>query len=328
MCCRASLPTSWTMNRTFTDLLETLDSPKLARSRLTELSDLDNSALEQFRVRWQELDPAARQSLLQDLGLLADAQIELNFEAINRIALGDTDRMVRAQAIENLWECEDPTLADPLLKALRDDPESLVRQAAAKALGAFVLLAETQNLPPAIRRSIEDGLLHAVRHDPDEAVRDRGLESLGFSSRPEVESLILEAYRADNDSRLSIALRAMGRSANQRWSAEVIARLQHADPLVREEAARAAGEIEARGAIIELIDLLDDASDQVRRAAIWSLGQLGGKQAAEALGQLADLTADEAESILLQDALDNMVFVEGTRDMLRLGADDVEDLIT
>lgn len=315
------------MNRTFTELLEALDTPELARSRLTGLSDLDPSALKQFRVRWQELDPAARQSLLQDLGLLADSQIELNFEAINRIALGDSDRMVRAQAIENLWECEDPTLADPLLKALQDDPESLVREAAAKALGAFVLLAETESVPQAVRRAIEEGLLQAVQHDPAEAVRDRGLESLGFSSRPEVESLILDAYHTEEDARLPTALRAMGRSANQRWSAEVIARLQHADPLVREEAARAAGEIEARGAIVELIDLLDDASDLVRRAAIWSLGQLGGKQAAEALAQLAELTTDDAESMLVQDALDNMVFVEGTRNLLRLSADDVEDLI-
>jgi HEAT repeat protein len=314
------------VENSFTQLLDSLGGQQLARSRLTELSDLDSEALQQFEVRWKELDSSARQSLLEDLGLLADSQIELDFEAINRVALKDPDRIVRTQAIENLWECEDPTLAEPLLLALREDSSTQVREAAAKALGAFVLLGETQSLPAAIVESIEDGLLYAAEHDPDQSVRDRVLESLGYSSRSEVPSLVLEAYQAEDDSRLPIALRAMGRSANRRWSPEVLARLHHPDPEVREKAARAAGEIDAREATEELIDLLDDANDQVRRAAIWSLGQLGGSLASEALGALAESDTDEAESLLLQDALDYMVFMEGTRDLLRRSEHDGEDL--
>jgi HEAT repeat protein len=312
----------------FSQLLEFLSSGKLARSRLAELSDLDSHELEQFANRWREIDPAARQSLLEDLGLLADSQIELDFEAINRLALDDPDRIVRIQAIENLWECQDPTLASPLLGAVQEDPASQVREAAAKALGAFVLLAETQSLPRKMRQAITDSLLSAAQTDSNESVRNRSLESLGFSSRSEVPALIEEAYQAENDSRLRTALRAMGRSASRRWSAEVLAKLHHPDPIVREEAVRAAGEIEAREATSELIDLIDDVNDQVRQAAIWSLGQLGGPQASEALGELVGTASNEAEAQLLQDALDNMVFVEGIRDMLRLEADDAEDPTT
>lgn len=314
------------MDEGFAQLLESLGSGELHRSRLPELSDLDAEHLERLRQRWPDLGPEVRQSLLEELGLLADAQIELSFEAINRMALSDPDPIVRTQAIENLWECEDPSLASPLLSAVRRDPDPQVREAAAKALGAFVFLCETQNLPGDLQRAIEAGLLAATRTDSNLAVRERSLESLGFSSHAEVPGLIEAAYESEDDARLATALRAMARSANRQWIPNVLSKLHHPDPVVRAEAVRAAGELEARQAAPELIDLLDDASDGVRQAAIWSLGQLGGNAASEALGQLVDTTTDDAESALLHDALDNMVFVEGTRDMLRFRTDGPEDL--
>ncbi len=314
------------MEEAFTQLLADLanGSQRLEQSRLADLSDLDRDHLKQFSDTWNQLDDQARQLLLVQLGTLADAQIELSFEAINRMAVADRAPEVRVQAIENLWESEDPTLVEPLLTALEHDPSTAVRGAAAKALGAFVLLVETRGLPAALSESIEAGLLRANRSDRSERVRDRALESLGYSSRAEVPELIESAYQSGSERRIRSALRAMARSANRRWTKHALDRLFHASPQIRLEAAQAIGEIDAREAAGELVDLIDDVDDRVRHAAIWSLGQLGGSLAAKTLGVLMENAEDDVESELLQDALDNMDFVQSTRDLLRYGADRIE----
>jgi HEAT repeat protein len=74
-----------------------------------------------------------------------------------------------------------------------------------------------------------------------------------------------------------------------------------------------------------LIDLLDDVDDEIRRAAIWSLGQLGGEPAQSALVRLLDRSDDDDEIELLEDALGNLAFVDGTRDFLILDLDEPED---
>lgn len=294
------------------------------RARLSDLSDLDADHLRHFQETWNQMRGEARQRLLEQLGTLADVQIELSFEAINRMAVSDQLPEVRVQAIENLWESEDPGLVQPLLTALQHDPSDTVRGAAAKALGAFVLLAETRSLPPELTASIENGLLQAQSSDDNEQVRDRALESLGYSSRAEVPSLIESAFQSSSEPRVQSALRAIARSANPRWTQHALDRLHHPSPQIRLEAAQAIGEIDAREAAGELLDLVDDVDDQVRQAAIWSLGQLGGSLAAETLAALLEAAEDDTERELLQDAIDNMDFVQSTRALLQYAPDRLE----
>lgn len=314
------------MEEAFVQLLADLSNgnPLPDRARLADLSDLDPNHLQRFSETWSQMADEARLRLLERLGTLADAQIELSFESINRIAMTDPTPDVRVQAIHNLWESEDLVLVQPLLTALQQDPTAEVRSAAAKALGAFVLLTETRSLRREISGSIAKGLLEAHRSDDSEQVRDRALESLGYSSRPEVTQLIEIAFQSDREPRVRSALRATAHSANPRWTQHVLDRLHNPSPQIRLEAAQAIGEIDGREAVDELVDLVDDVDDQVRQAAIWSLGQLGGSLAAETLGQLMAASEDEAEGELLQDALDNMDFVQSTRDLLRAASDQLE----
>lgn len=307
------------MEDSFVELLASLgdETKPVERSRLAELSDLDQEHLRLFADRWNQLSEGRRQSVLQQLGLLADSQIELTFEAINRLALNDADPAVRTQAIENLWESEDPALVEPLLARLTGDRSDQVRAAAASALGSFMLLGETQQLSEGLTKAIESGLLNAAQSDSIDQVRDRALEALGFSSRAEVPDLIEAAYRSGSEARLRAALRAMARSASLQWAEHVQTRLNHPSPDVRLEAVVAAGEIEARHVVQELIELIEDVDLRVRKAAIWSLGQLGGKLAADTLASLIETVEDEAEQALIEDALDNLDFIESTRELLR-----------
>lgn len=311
------------MQSGFVGLLELLgnEAYPLEPASLTELSDLDAVRLAQLRSAWEGFGTKRRYSILLQLGELANSKIELSFEAVNRFALQDSDPPSRAQAIGNLWESEDPQLARQLLEMLRSDQVAEVRKAAAGALGSFVLLAETEDLAEQLRLEIEQGLMKAVRSDPSTEVREVCLQSLGFSTREEVPPLIKQAYSSGKDSSLRAALRAMSRSSDSRWAPLVLAKLQDPEPGTRLEAVQAAGELDIREASEMLVDLLEDVDDRIRKAAIWSLSQVGGSIATATLEQLQE-SASDSEAQLIQDALDNLEFEDGVRDIFRLNFDD------
>lgn len=317
------------MDDSFVDLLHSLtnDAEPVDGVRLAAFSDLDTERLEKFTRVWEELPPARRQALLEEFGSVADAQIELTFESINRFALDDSEPAIRQQAIENLWESEDPRLARLLLHMLNDDPSLAVRGAAGKALGVFVFITETRELEPSIQDELEEALLLAAGSDSSREVRDLCLRSLGYSSRPEVPDLIEEAYAAQRESGIAAALSAMAHSANPAWGENVMTRLHDGSPIIRLEAIRAAGDIELREGVPDLIELLGDVDESVRRAAMWSLGQIGGPKASEALNSIAEEDLDDSEQETLRDAIDNLVFAEGAHDLFSFNQDDPPDLL-
>lgn len=310
------------MEESFVELLKLLsDSKPIDPPRLAELSDLGGPELDRFGQVWNALPLDRRRAVLGDLARLADSQIELTFEAINRVALDDPESQVRLLAIKNLWESEDPAIARRFLDCLSDDPSSEVRAAAGKALGVFVLIGETRELSYELLRSIEDALLSAFRADDSERVRDGSLESLGYSSRREVPDLIEAAYQSGGDRTRRSALRAMSHSANRVWREPVLAQLHHPDPSVRLQAVKAAGELGLQDGAEEVADLLEDVDPEIRRAAIWSLGQIGGPLAADTLTALSQDPSDTDEAQLLEDAIDNLAFESGTRELFLLDFD-------
>jgi HEAT repeat protein len=133
--------------------------------------------------------------------------------------------------------------------------------------------------------------------------------------------LIEQAYSSGEGSSLRAALRAMSRSADSRWAPLVMAKLQDPEPDTRFVAVQAAGELDIREASEELVDLLEDVDDRIRRAAIWSLSQVGGSIATATLEQLQE-SASDSEAQLIQDAIDNLEFEDGARDIFRLNFDD------
>jgi HEAT repeat protein len=316
------------MTTSFEQLLELLsdeDQP-FPTAKLSELSDLDSECVKQLREIWNQLPVDRRRTLVHEIGIQAELRFELTFEQVNRLALQDSDPDVRAIAIQNLWECESPDLVPHFLSTLNQDPTSLVRAAAAKALGLFVWLGEIDQLSADLLHQIEDDLIRATQEDQEEEVRRHSLESLGFSSRKEVPPLIDQAYRSGDEAYMGSALYAMGRSASDQWGPYVMDEMDNPSPIIRKEAAKAAGELELREATEALIELLDDVNNKVRDSAIWALGQLGGEDAADALLLLLD-NAEDGELIqTLEEALDHLAFVNDTRDFLLIDFDDKEEL--
>jgi HEAT repeat protein len=300
-------------------------SEPLSADQVALLSDLSVDDRRTFLASWPVVPRNRRLQLLEQMGRLANERFELNFDAVDLAALSDPDPAVRSVAIRNLWENEDPSLAERLLRLLNTDPEPEPVRAAATALGHFVLIGELGRLVEAQLARIVSGLLSIASSGSDEIARRSSVASLGYSSQPEATLAIQQAFDAGTDDWRSAALVAMGRSSNPDWAKTILAMLRDPAPRLRMEAARACGELELEAASADLIDLLEDSDSGVRRAAIWSLGQVGGKPAYQALQQLVRRKEDSDEAELADQAIENMGFLEGSGQLLLYGRDDDPD---
>jgi HEAT repeat protein len=144
-------------------------------------------------------------------------------------------------------------------------------------------------------------------------VRRRALEALAYFDRPEVSEIIELAYQDEEDIMRLSAVFAMGRSADEEWSEQVLDELEREDPAMRYEAARAAGELLIAEAVPLLSRMVADPDLEVRVVAAWALGQIGGPEAQRVL-QICLEAGDEALREAAEEALDEIEFMEGSLD--------------
>jgi HEAT repeat protein len=311
----------------FERLLESLvaDENTLLAGDLSALSDLDQAHIERFQRIWKKLTPPRRRLLLDSLGEQANQHIELQFDRVNIMAIDDPDAEVRMLGIENLWESQDQGLIRIFLKTLAGDTSVDVRATAIEALGRFVLLGQLNKISSRLLAQIEDALLGYSAGEGEPSLRRASIEALGYCSHSEVDELIRSAYSCSDEDLRQSALVAMGRSANEAWKEPILKDLEHPSPTLRSAAAKAAGELELRSAVSGLGELLDDVDDRVRLNAIWSLGQIGGIPAREALETLQESLDSMDLSAPIEEALEHMAFLEGTPDFLMNNFDEDED---
>jgi hypothetical protein len=291
---------------------------------LYAFSDLSRSDAEAVRQLWSAIPAERRRTVVHNLVDLAEHDLDWHLGRILRIALQDADADVRRTAIEGLWEETASDLLGPLIDALRRDADERVRAAAATALGNYVLAGELDEMDAALAMRAEQALLEVLRNDDEPvAVQSRALESIAYSGETGVRQLIEDAYYSPHEPLRVSALVAMGRSADVHWRSYARAELQSPTPAMRAEAARACGELEARNALNDLLQLLEDDSQLVRLAAIFALGRLGGKEAREALRTVsAENSGVEAEAA--DEALDEIMFYAESN-AISLFSDDDDD---
>jgi HEAT repeat protein len=299
----------------FQQLLEALlDSEKPIHPRyLYRLSDLDQSEVDALAAIWPQFPLWRRQALMEDVEELSESDTLLSFEALARLAIQDEDAKVRLAAVSTLWDYEDRNLVPIFLDRLKNDHDTEVRAAAAGALGQYVYAGEVDEIPIQLLKTIEEALLCVMNSGDVPEVRRASLESLGYSSREEVIPHIKAAYSSRDKEWIASALFAMGRSANNAWQPQVMAMLESNLPILRCEAARAAGELEIEAALPLLMELLGDTNDDTRLASIWALSQIGGEGVQEALEQMYEEAEDDQEIEALDLALDNLAFTQGAQ---------------
>jgi HEAT repeat protein len=317
-------------NTPFQTILDALlDTKKDFPSRyLPYFSDIDPASLKLFLETWPGVKPTRKLLLLDGLLSLLDSDTLVSFDDLGRALLTDPDHGVRWRAIRLLAECDDPKLVPTFINILKNDPELEPRIEAATVLGEFVRLGELEELSEKLHRDAEDVLLAIESGETPPALRRRALEALGYSSRPEVETLIESAFkRADPEWKAS-ALFAMGRSSDERWEDEVVSMLLNEDTLVRLAAVEAAGELRLASARMILLNMFEEEDeDAVSSAIIWSLSQIGGEDVRLYLLNLLDQAEDGELVAYLEDALENLEFTEGLEqlDLLAIDPDDELD---
>jgi|FLYN01.1.fsa_nt_gi HEAT repeat protein len=304
---------------TITETLEALKAGEdgtMSATVFYGLSDLTPADVAQVKPVWDSLDADYRSKVMRRLVDVSEANFELDYRAIGMFALSDRDADVRQSAIDLLWEDQTLELMSRLIDlALRDETAD-VRASAASALGRFILLGELGDLPESETVRAQDAVIALLNDDGEEvAVRRRALEAIANCSHDIVEPAINEAYHGAERAMQVSALFAMGRSCDdERWSKIVLKEMQSADPEMRFEAARAAGELELADAVPLLAKLVEGNDREIKEVAIWSLGEIGGKKAIKILNRLADeAEAAEDDELLttIEDALGNASLVDG-----------------
>ena len=311
----------------FQKVLDTLlaDSREFPRRYLQEFSDIGTLELKTLLDVWPQVDLSRKLTLLEDLDALAENDTLVSFDDFASALLTDPDPQVRSRAIRLLDESEDVKLVPSFLDMLRNDPDTHVRVEAANALNLFVDLGELEEIPESIYRQVEDALLTSITSEDDVRVRRTALESLGYSSRPEVATLIESSFRRDEPHWQVSALTAMGRSADERWADEVTRALVNENDNIRRAAVQAAGELALKSTRPLLLRMLGEEEDStVLSAIIWSLSQIGGEDVRTYLENLLDLSEDEEQIAYLEEALDNLAFTEDLDrfDLLAFDPDD------
>jgi len=288
-----------------------LDERRIFPARyLYRFSDLSDKETNLLRKIWPNISLLRRQALMEDLLEMGVKDYLLDFRHVCFLAVEDEDALVRLSAVQTLREYSDRIMIPLFLRLAGDDPDTAVRAASTAGLGAYVYEGEVDELPKKLQHMIEDKLLAIFNGSDDILVRRRALESLGYSSREEVPSLIEESYTSGSQDWLLSSLVAMGRSCNPNFESKVLSKLDDSRATVRAEAAYAAGEMTMKSAVPTLLELLQDDEDLVRAAVIWALGETGGEGVAEALEELLNKTEEDEEVDLLEEALENLAFVE------------------
>jgi HEAT repeat protein len=307
------------------DLATTLEALKQGeREKLNAtifygLSGLKAADFTQLKPVWEALSPAYRRKVVRRLADLAESNLDMNYRAIGRFTLEDSDPAVREAAIEVLFDDQSIELMNRLIDMAQWDEVREVRAAAASALGRFILAGELGELPERETVRAQEAMIGLLTNENEEIdVRRRALEAIANCSIDFVEEAINEAYTSyDRRMRVSSVF-AMGRSCDEQWSSTVVRELDSSDPEMRYEAARAAGEIEVRAAVPQLVKLAFDADREIKEVAIWSLGEIGGRDAMKALNALVRSVAEKDDPDLLEaveDALANASLVGDQLDL-------------
>lgn len=286
------------------------NSTPLETEHLYRLSELEQEELTLLDKRWLGVDDERRRWILEGVERLSEEDLLLNFKSLCRVAFRDPDPDVRILAIRSLWELDDIDLADEFMHFLVNDPDGGVKAEAAATLGHFVYLGEIDSISKELLHNIEDYLFESIANEEDGRVQRRALESLGYSSRAEVEQLIETANESGDNEWIVSAVFAMGRSADQKWKQHVLERMDHPNLKVQIEACRAAGELRITESMNTMKNLLESSDEDLITVVIWSLSQIGGEGVREKLLTLFDSTNDEDLREYLDSALDNLAFTE------------------
>ena len=259
-------------------------SKPLVNTHLADLTQLSTANLKEFAQVWKTIELKRRHEILTRLSELITDSIELNFDSIFKTCLTDPDDDVRNEAINGLWENENPALISNYIDMLTTDLSEKVQAAAALALGRFALMAELGSISPKYGNVVGHVLL-SVTGDKSKSieVRRRALEAVAPLSTELVRTAIKTSYESNDDRLMISAIYAMGRNCESKWLPFLLKELKSNDAEMRFEAVGALGEIGNEDIVQYLMPVANDTDIDVRMAVMQALGKIGGNEAKQFL---------------------------------------------
>ncbi len=295
---------------------------------LENFSDLEPGDIKTLKAAWPQVSLPRKHQLMKDLEKLSADDTLVSMDAFARAMLDDPDEQVRLYAIRMLWESDDARMAGTLIHIMQGDSSEEVRGEAASVLGRYVYLGELEEVPTQLLKDVEEALLATAQQEEHRISKRMAVEALGYSSRPEVIALTRNAYSQLDPQWVASALFAMGRSANtDQWQDDVLYSLDHDNLDIRLAAVEAAGELPLESARPALLSALEtEDNEDVYRAIIWSLSQIGGEDVQIVLYNLADATPDDDLAEFIEEALENLTFTDDLSryDLLAIDPDEPE----
>jgi HEAT repeat protein len=288
-------------------ITEMADTGKpLVNTHLADLTQLSPSNLNNFAQVWKTIELKRRHEIIARLIELASDSIELNYDSIFRMCLADPDADIRSEAINGLWENENPFLISSFIDLLTTDPSEKVQAATALALGRFALMAELGSISPKYGNLVGHVLLNVTgdKSKPIE-VRRRALEAVATLSTEQVKTAIKTAYESNDDRMMISAIYAMGRNCDSKWLPFLLKELKGSDAEMRYEAVGALGEIGNEDIVQYLMPVANDPDIDVRMAVMQALGKIGGNEAKQFLQKNAG-DPNEAVRDAIEQALNEI----------------------
>ena len=268
------------------------------------LSDLTSEQHNQLEPVWMSLPTSYKHKILEAFTRASEVDFELSYRHVALLGLKDESTLVRAAAVDLLWEDESLDTMRLLINLVRNDDTPSVKARALVGLGKFILLGEYEEISELIALEAQQLALdiHTDRQQPLE-VRRRALEALSNSSHPQKDKLIRSAYNSDEPLLKVSAIFAMGRTCDEKWEDILLDELDSGDNELVYEAVRACGEIGLSSSVRQLGELLLDDDREIQMMVIWSLGEIGGQHAVDILDSYQETTDDEDLLEAIEDAL-------------------------
>jgi hypothetical protein len=271
------------------------------------LSGITQDQLAEVKPLWEALKPVSRRKIMREIATKSEVDFMLEYSIFGNFGLDDADSGVREAAIDTLWFDNSLTLMNRLIKMAENDTDIDVRASALNEVGRFILMGELEDIPQEDTLPAQE-LAVRIWNDYNQLddVRRRALEAISRCSHKIVTEAITEAYNSSSQPLRVSALFAMGYTYNERWASTVLKEIESADPEIRYEATRAAGSLELMEAVPALARLSVEGDREIELMAIWSLGEIGGKEVMRILAELAE-QAEESEDDDLLEAVDDAV---------------------
>jgi len=246
-----------------------------------------------------------QQAAAKALGQLGDTRaVEPLIAALHE----DRNSNVRQAAAEALGQLGDTRAVEPLIAALRHPiPVLYVQQAAAKALGQ---LGDTRATDP---------LVDTALRDRDLDVRQAATTALKRLRDARAVEPLIDALRDPDLDVQQAAAKTLGQLQDIQATKPLIDALQHQDLNMRQAAAEALGQLGDTWAVTSLMGAaLRDPHLDVRRTAAKALGQLGDAQAVEHL-----VTAlDDKDEDVRRAAIRTLGYIWKLKEVIDLGDED------